>query len=80
MRSVVKNVQLAGFDFIDNEMSTFCLQHPETINHLLLDCKKVEKLWKDIEDWISTKLRVNMVISNVNTLFGFQEKVLVFSL
>ena len=49
LRFVVTNVQLAGFDIIDSEICTFCLQHPETISHLLLDCKTVEKFWKDIE-------------------------------
>ena len=74
LRSIVTNIQLAGFDIIDNELCTFCLQHPETINHLFLNCKIVEHFWKDIEDWISTKLRVNIVLSSVNKLFGFQEK------
>ena len=41
---------------------------------LFLNCKIVENFWKDIEDWISTKLRVNIVLSSVNKLFGFQEK------
>ena len=61
LRSVVTNVQLAGVDIIDSEMFTLCLQHPETINHLFLDCKIVEKFWKDIEDWISAILRCRFV-------------------
>ena len=74
MRSIVTNVQLAGFDITDSEMCAFCLQHPETINHLFLDCKIVVKFWKDIEDWISTILRFHVILSNVNKLFGFREK------
>ena len=42
LRSIVINIQLAGFDIIDSELCTFCLQHPETINHLFLNCKIVE--------------------------------------
>ena len=57
MRSVVTNVQLAEFDIIDREMCAFCLQHPETINHMFLNCKIVEKFWKDMKDWLSAKLR-----------------------
>ena len=74
LRSVVTNVQLAGFDIIDSEMCTFCLQHPETINHLFLDCKIVEKFWKNIEDWILAILRCHIVLNNLYKLFGFQEK------
>ena len=43
LRSVVTNVQLAGFNIINSGMCTFCLQHPKAINHLFLDCKIVEK-------------------------------------
>ena len=74
MRSIVTNIQLAGFVIIDSELCTFCLQYPETINHLFLNCKIVENFWKDIEDWISAKLWVNIVLSSVNKLFGFQKK------
>ena len=59
-------------------MCTFCLKHLETINHLCLDCKIVEKFWKFIEDWISAILRFHIVLSNVNKLFGFQEKTICF--
>ena len=27
------NVQLAGFDIIDSELCSFCLQQPETLMH-----------------------------------------------
>ena len=74
LRSVVTNIQLAGFDIVDSELCTFCLQHLETYNHLFLNCKIVENFWKDIEDWILTKLRLNIALSSVNKLFGFQEK------
>ena len=74
MRSIVTNIQLDGFDIIDSELCTFCLQHPETINHMFLNCKIAENFWKDIEDWISAKLPINIVLSSANKLFGFQEK------
>ena len=72
LRSVVTNVRLAGVDITESEM--FCLQHPETINHLFMNCKIVKKFWKDIEDWISAILRCHIKLSNLNKLFGFQEK------
>ena len=79
MRSVVTNVQPDGFDIIDSEMCTLYLQQPETIIRLFLDCKIVKKFWKDVEDWISAILRFHIPFSNLNKLFGFQEKVFVFS-
>ena len=33
LRSLVMNVQLAGFDIIDIELCSFCLQQPETLMH-----------------------------------------------
>ena len=74
LRSVVINVQLAGFDIDHSEMYTFRLQHPETINHMFLDCKFVEKFWKDIEDWFLAILRCHFALSNLNKLFEFHKK------
>ena len=71
LRSVVTNVQLAGFDIIDSEMCTFYLQPIETTNHLFLNCKIVEMYWKNVAEWISATLLVNFVLSNVSYLFGF---------
>ena len=47
---------------------------PENNQSLFLDCKIIEKFWKDIEDWISAILRCHIVLSNFNKLFGFREK------
>ena len=33
LRSLVMNVQLAGFGIIDSELCSFCLEKPETIMH-----------------------------------------------
>ena len=74
LRSVATNVQLAGFDIIESEICTFCLQHRKTINHLFLRCKIVKKFGKDIEDWILAILRCHIVLSNLNKVFGFQEE------
>ena len=73
LRSLVMNVQLAGFGIIDSELCSFGLKKPETILHFFLEFKFVECLWNNIGDWISTKLQVNIKLSRIHKLFGFQE-------
>ena len=74
LRSLVMNVQLAGFGIIDSELCSFCLQQPETLIHFFFfECIFVECFWNNIGDWISEKLKVNIKLSKFNKLFGFQE-------
>ena len=39
LRSLVMNVQLAGFGIIDSELCSFCLQQPETLMHFFWSVK-----------------------------------------
>ena len=59
---------------IDSKLCTFCSEHPETLNNLLLNSKFFEKKLGKREDWVSEKLRVNIVLNDVHKLFGFKEK------
>ena len=67
------NVQLAGFGIIDSELRFFCLEQPETFMPFFLECKFVDCFCNNIRDWISAKLKVNIKLSRIHKLFGFQE-------
>ena len=42
------NVRLKKLDVINDDTCSFCKQAPETLEHLLITCKHVQKLWKDL--------------------------------
>ena len=50
LRSIVTNVQLYGLDIASNNLSTFCLEEPETLIYLFCDCQIVDAFWNDVFD------------------------------
>ena len=48
--------------------------------HFFLECKFIECFWNNIGDWISAKLQVNIKLSKVHKLFGFQENCIDYKL
>ena len=74
LRSIIANAQLVGFGIFSSELCTFRSKHPETLYHLYLDYNKFRKFWKVMEDWISSKLRVIIVLNKIHKQFGFHDK------
>ena len=69
-------MHLAGFGSIDCELFSFCSEQPETLLHFFfffLECKFYDCFWNNIGDWISAKLQINIKLSRIHKLFGFQE-------
>ena len=76
LRSLVMNVQLAGFGIIDSELCSFCVEQPETLMHFfVLECKFVDCLWNNIGRLgISpAKLQDYIKLFRIHKLCGFQE-------
>ena len=49
LRSLVMNVQLAGFGIIDSELCSFCLQQPETLMHFFWSVNLLSVSGKTLE-------------------------------
>jgi hypothetical protein len=49
---------------------TFCKECPETIQHLLAECKIVKNIWLQLQKWITRKLCIPFKLNNYHILFG----------
>ena len=54
----------------NDNICTFCNEEPETINHLLSDCKKVKPIWSQLETWCLQKLGIPITFNQNHILFG----------
>ena len=46
--------------------------------HLLCDCEIVVCFWKNVSEFISSRLRTNIVLRKQHMLFGFDHKDIIF--
>ncbi len=53
-----------------DDRCTFCDEEPETIEHLLVDCKKVKPIWSKFQNWCYEKLHIPIVLQKREILFG----------
>ena len=80
LRSIVTQLQLHGFERVDDNLCKFCRKEPETLMHLFCDCKIVVKFWNNVSEFISSRLRTNIVLRKQHILFGFDHKGIFFVL
>ena len=78
LRSIVTQLQLHGFEFVDDNLSKFCGKDPETLMHLFCDCEIVVSFWNNLSEFISSRLRTNIVFRKQHMLFGFDHKSIIF--
>ena len=69
-----KLAQPHGFETIENNLCTFCKKDPETFMLLLCECKIGILFWNSFNDWISSKLCINIVYDKQHILFCFKNK------
>ena len=55
---------------INNNRCSYCNEHIETIEHMILNCTKVKDFWSSLQDWLS---------NNCNIILHLEEKSLIFS-
>ena len=70
MRAIVTNIALHGFDLKETAKCTFCNNDPETLIHLFCTCPIVVCFWENVSSWISFRLQKNIVLTEVNMVFG----------
>ena len=45
--------------------------HDENLEHLFCKCREVMQLWDNIQQWVNTKLGINLVLTNLMKLHGY---------
>ena len=56
---------------IDNDLCEYCIQQPETIRDLFVECEDVKRFWTFLNEWLRI-LKLNLEEKNI--LFAFQDK------
>ena len=78
LKSIVTQLQLHGFELIDDNLCKFCGKDPETSMYLFCYCEIVVSFWNNVSEFISSRLRTNIVFCKQHMLFGFDHKGIIF--
>ena len=54
----------------NNPLCTFCGLADESLFHLFWECSFTQKVWRDFQNWVKTKLNINITLSKELVLFG----------
>ena len=54
----------------NNEAFRLCGQDCEIINHLFVDCCRVENLWKQMQSWIKTEMHFDLNLGDTEKILG----------
>ena len=78
LRSIVTQLQLHGFELVDDNLCKFCRKEPETLMHLFCDCEIVVSFWNNVSKFLPSRLRTDIVLRKQHMLFGFDHKSIFF--
>ena len=51
-RRYYTNDKLYKMGIKNNDRCTFCLEEPDSVEHMILRCEKIKNLWNGIQNWI----------------------------
>ena len=57
---------------IDNNLSSYCKEHPEKNNHLFLTCAEVQEFWNSLKTWLYENANITENIEKCNIIFTYQ--------
>ena len=52
LRSIVTQLQLHGFELVDDNLCKLCGKESETLMHLFCDCEIVVSFWNNISEFM----------------------------
>ena len=69
---LVTNALVAKWDTGKTPLCTFCREEIENVPHLILKCKKVKTLWKQVCRWLTyvLKLQVQLQLTDTQIVFN----------
>ena len=59
-------------NIVDNSLCRLCNADEETIEHLFVDCKISQNLWKGLQTWIRNMLKINISLTKYAIVMGYQ--------
>ena len=78
LRSTATQLQLQGFELVDDNLCKFCRKEPVTLMYLFCDCEIVVSFWNNVSEFMSSRLRTNIVLRKQHMLLGFEHKGIIF--
>lgn len=72
-RILPTNYYLHKLKLIESPNCSFCRKHPETIDHLFVECYEVKKLWRAVEDLFLRQYMIPITFDRHNIIFGKYE-------
>ena len=67
--TVITNRKLHQFGLVESDLCEKCGM-PDTIVHLLHDCKYIQPIWKDLETWIARNVQEQVECNNATAILG----------
>ena len=61
---------LRKFDIKDSDICDFCKEKSDSNFHMLIDCKIVQSLWKETNDWIIELSEDDYLLSDEKKILG----------
>ena len=58
----------------DNSSCALCNRESETILHLFWECQKAQGLWRQVKDWLHTKLGITLPLDPITIILGYLNK------
>ena len=78
LKSIVTQLQLHGFELVDDNLCKFCVKEADTLMHLFCDCEIVVSFWNNVSEFMSSRFRTNIVLRKQHMSFGFDHKGIIF--
>ena len=63
---------LKQMNIVENSSCRLCQSEEETIQHLFADCEHTKQIWKNLQIWIRSILKINIQLTNYTIIMGYQ--------
>ena len=57
-------------NIVDNSLCRLCNTDKETIEHLFVDCKMPQNIWKGLQTWIRKMFKINISLTKYAIVMG----------
>ena len=69
---VISNEQLHRWGLVDSDVCVWCQEQIETLVHIFLECEVVKAFWRDLKQWIHSKIGILYHVTNKEIVIGIQ--------
>ena len=69
-RGLVTNIHLEKWGLLTHPNCSNCLLEPESISHLLYECREIKELWVNVLEYIQARFQVEIQVTIYNIVFN----------